>query len=411
MTPASTSPSSNTEPSFLQGPSSSQRFNWAAWFRSRRRNSNRVSILGPDPQSVRLPSSPWDSGSAGRRNDRPRTAAEASRTSYYGVPVVHKPHWKWLIIVYFFLGGISGASYAIAAVAGLLDRRGNAPIVAAGRYIAFATLLPCPVLLILDLGRPERFLMMLRVIKLRSPMSLGTWALTAFGGFSAFANFTQAASDGRLGPALARRGPSPQTSATIALAGTPVALFVAGYTGILLAATAVPLWTKRAVLLGPLFLSSAVSTAAATISLVLTARLSSDQSAPLISDPVDRLDRFAALSSLTELALLTAWVKGLGTTARPLTDGRTGQLLRHVTITAGLVPPIVLASFGERLPIRIRRLMGYVVPTLALSGGFVLRYAVVVAGSVSADDPHATFALTKAGHRGPHPNLGDDLSA
>src|SRR5918998_3914770 len=127
---------------------------------------------------------------------RARSVADESRSSYYGQPVIHKPHWKWLIIWYFFLGGISSASYVIASIAALFGGREGRQITRVGRYLSLAALLPSPILLILDLGRPERFLYMLRIVKLRSPMSVGTWGLTIFGAFSAISALRQAAQDG-----------------------------------------------------------------------------------------------------------------------------------------------------------------------------------------------------------------------
>src|SRR4051812_12496931 len=101
-------------------------------------------------------------------------------TTYYGVPPIHKPHWHWLIVSYFFLGGLSGGSYVVASIADLFGHADDRETVRVGRYLALLALLPCPLLLVLDLGRPERFLHMLRVLKLRSPMSLGTWGLLSF---------------------------------------------------------------------------------------------------------------------------------------------------------------------------------------------------------------------------------------
>src|SRR5215210_6383422 len=85
-----------------------------------------------------------------------RTVSDESRTSYYGIPAVHKSHWGWLIVVYFFLGGIAGASYVIASIADLVGGAAGKRVVRAGRYISLAALIPSPILLILDLGRPDR---------------------------------------------------------------------------------------------------------------------------------------------------------------------------------------------------------------------------------------------------------------
>jgi formate-dependent nitrite reductase membrane component NrfD len=310
------------------------------------------------------------------------------------VPVIHKPHWKWLVIAYFFLGGIAGATYALAAIAEAVDPRSNRPIVRAGRYVSVLALAPCPLLLVLDLGRPERFYMMLRVLKLRSPMSLGTWALTVFGAFSAFSAAAQAAGDGLFGRRLARHAPSPRLGTAVAVAGSPVGLFVAGYTGVLLAATAVPLWTKRALLLGPLFLASSVSTAAAAIAIALPRRTP--------AHVVDRLERVEHVSALLELGLLAAWLRGLGPTAKPLAVGSTGRVFGQGVVGVGFVLPLMLRSMKVMVVRQGSWFMGYVVSAGTLVGGAALRYAVVVGGNASADDPRESFALASSDSVGPN---------
>src|SRR5262249_54731183 len=153
-------------------------------------------------------------------------------------------HWKWLIVSYMFLGGLSSGSYVVATVAELFGDRDDADTVRVGRYVAALALLPCPILLILDLGRPERFFNMFRVLKLRSPMSLGTWGLTVFGGFATMSAAAHASRDGLVGgPTRPLRG---APTRLIGLAGAGPGFFVGGYTGVLLGATAVPMWAKNA---------------------------------------------------------------------------------------------------------------------------------------------------------------------
>ena len=331
-----------------------------------------------------------DTASADRSARRALTASDATRSSYYGVPVIHKPHWKWLIIVYFFLGGIAGAAYVVAAIADAIGAAPDRRIVRTGRYLSLAALIPSPVLLILDLGRPERFTNMLRVLKLRSPMSVGTWGLTGFGGFCAASAAIQAAQDGLLGDGRLARRVSRLPAGRIGALGVPLALFVAGYTGVLLAATAVPLWTKRALFLGPLFVSSALSTAVSAIIGILAAAPGTRP------DTLDRLERLEVTAVLSELSLLTAWLTRLGPTARPLTEGTTGALVRHGVVGAGLVLPLWLHAAKRRLPPTVKRPLTVLASVLVLAGGFMLRYAVVVGGHASADDPQATFELTAA---------------
>lgn len=317
-----------------------------------------------------------------------RSAGDEARESYYGIPVIHKPHWHWLIVWYFFLGGISSASYVIATVAEWLGGRAGRPIVRAGRYLSLATLLPCPILLILDLGRPERFYHMLRVFKFRSPMSVGTWGLTVFGAFCTASALLQAARDGLFGR---RRRSRPDASALparlIGLLGAGPAVFVGGYTGVLLAATAVPLWARNYLLLGPLFLTSAFSTATAALSLILAALGAKHET-------LGRLERLDSLLLLVEGAILALARANLGPVlARPISEGRLGRLRGLVTATAGIAAPLGLQSRGAFLGARTPRPVAMLASLLVLAGGFTLRYVMVIGGLASADDPQATFEL------------------
>ncbi|HEX6292841.1 MAG TPA: NrfD/PsrC family molybdoenzyme membrane anchor subunit [Herpetosiphonaceae bacterium] len=322
-----------------------------------------------------------------------RSVTDESRASYYGIPAIHKPHWKWLIICYFFLGGISSASYVIASIAELFGGRDTRRIVRVGRYISLAALIPSPILLILDLGRPERFLYMLRIVKLRSPMSVGTWGLTLFGGFCALSALIQAAQDGLLSRAnLLSRALLALPSKTISVLGGAFGFFVGGYTGVLLGATAVPLWARNALLLGPLFLSSAMSSASAAITLVLALmRGTSHQT-------IRRLERLDTAALLAELGLILAARRNAGAViGRPVQHGPLSRILRWGVLGLGVGGPLLLQSIGrlsDRLPVRGLAVLSSV---LTLTGGFLLRYVMVMAGRASADDPEATYELARRG--------------
>ena len=101
----------------------------------------------------------------------------AAAMSYHGNPVLKPPTWTWQVPLYFFVGGVAGISAPIALVAHV---SGNAALIRAGLWIGLAGALIAPPLLIADLGRPARFLNMLRVFKLRSAMSIGAWTLVGF---------------------------------------------------------------------------------------------------------------------------------------------------------------------------------------------------------------------------------------
>ena len=322
----------------------------------------------------------------GRKRRREGKIEPEKPPDYYGMPAIHGSHWNWLVVWYFFLGGISAASHVIATIAGLAGGDENKNIERTGRYISFLAFLPCPLLLILDLGRPERFVNMLRVVKLRSPMSLGSWGLSSFGGSTVLAALLQAARDGLLGRSRAAVVVGQIPTAAPAVAGSGPALFVGGYTGVLLGATAVPLWGKNALLLGPLFLNSAFSTAVATINLGLALQ---GERAHAAAERLEALDRVLISS---ELALLAASRANLGELASPITTGRTGALLTYGTVGAGLIAPLAIQTINRR---RRSRFLSLLASVLVLGGGFILRYAMIAGGHDSANDPQATFAYTR----------------
>ncbi|HWE62820.1 MAG TPA: NrfD/PsrC family molybdoenzyme membrane anchor subunit, partial [Chloroflexota bacterium] len=119
-------------------------------------------------------------GQLGSAHTRPRDA-------YREVPILQRPTWHHLIAAYFYCGGISSGASAFGSLAALSGGERLRTMARTAHYVSFAALLPCPVCLILDLGKPELFYHMLRIFKPSSPMNLGSWALTMHGGFSALA--------------------------------------------------------------------------------------------------------------------------------------------------------------------------------------------------------------------------------
>ena len=318
-------------------------------------------------------------------------ASEAGRppshAGYYDIPVIHGPHWKWLVIGYFYFGGISGASAAVAAFSRLHGGTSGAQLARIATYVSFLSLLPCPLLLILDLGRPAKFFHMLRVFRSSSPMSMGSWGLTIFGLLSTISTGLQLLDD--------RSSHSGFQPTVGRVAGNVLALlnglsgfFVAGYTGVLLAATAVPLWSKRPGLLGPLFFSSAMTSGVATVSAVASVLEADD------GDAYARLRRLETLSTVAEESLLVMWIVALGPTAMPIADGRLGTIMHHGAGGAGMALPLAISALTRHLPKRMRRPATLVSAVLTLAGVFAVRYAVVMGGRLSASDPQATFDLT-----------------
>lgn len=301
-------------------------------------------------------------------------------------PPIHRSHWGWLIIVYFFLGGISGGAQVLASLAALAGGRRAFRLSGPARYLAFVSFLPCPLLLILDLHRPRRFLNMLRVIKLRSPMSIGSWALVGFGAVTTLGAVDQATCDGLLPNQIAKLRRS-WWSTMVDVAGLPLGLLLAGYTGVLLAATTVPLWARRPLLLGPLFLTSGLSTAAAATELTAAAIHQRDSVPP-------GLRHFKHGLALVETLLLTVWLARLGRPGRVVAEGALARWMHLGVAGLGLALPAALDA-AARSDTRSATMVRTVSALATLGGGMILRAIVVLGGNASADDPEATFSMTR----------------
>lgn len=160
-------------------------------------------------------------------------------TGYYQIPLLKEPPWTWEIPLYFFVGGAAGAAAVIGAIA---DYTGaDRSLVRHARWIAAAGSVISPALLISDLGRPERFLSMLRVFKPQSPMSMGVWTLLGFSTAATAAAFAGFLRD-RYGPSLPLRVLENAGQAASLAFGLPFS----NYTGVLIGATAIPVWNRNA---------------------------------------------------------------------------------------------------------------------------------------------------------------------
>jgi formate-dependent nitrite reductase membrane component NrfD len=221
---------------------------------------------------------------------------------------VRAPEWTWYILFYFFLGGLSGGSYTIAT---LLRRRNlrDEPAARIGYYVAFAALVPCPVLLTLDLGQPLRFWHMLvdttpgqlgPVFKYWSPMSVGAWALVIYGFFATVA-FLEALGWLRLG------GFGRFLSVLGAIAG----LFIAGYTGVLLSVSNQPVWSDTWAL-GGLFLVSGLSASAALVGWLVHRRRDAADSAVGLA----RSERFFQVLEVVLIVIFAVTLIPAGTLGR-----------------------------------------------------------------------------------------------
>jgi protein NrfD len=290
------------------------------------------------------------------------------------------PRWGWLIALYFFLGGLAGGCYFLAALIDLIGRSEDRPLARLGYYVAFPCVVLSGLLLTLDLGRPLRFWHMLiqsntyrPMFKYWSPMSIGSWALLLFGFFSVLAFVGALAEDDRVRwPAvrtlrarrpLSRLLPPSPLGRGIAAIGAVLGLYIAGYTGVLLAVTNRPIWSDTP-LLGMLFIVSAASTSAALI-ILLAHRF--EWRLPGVSD-LHRMERWMIA---LELLVLMAVIASLGPVLRAWLNVW-GVLLAFV-ILLGMIAPLAL-SWRARRPQELNMATAAV---LVLVAGLLLRVVIV----------------------------------
>lgn len=288
-----------------------------------------------------------------------------ARPGYYGRPVVKAPVWTWEIPLYFTVGGIAGMAGVLALTSLVAD--GSSPLVRTALRVAAVGALLSPVLLIADLGRPRRFLNMLRVFKGRSPMSVGAWTLAVFSGL-AVASVLVAEGAPRLAAAGLPAGIVNAALFALVAATALAGALLATYTGVLLGATAIPAWFSHHRLLPLHFGITGLGGAAALLEL-LGFRL-----AALHGVGIGVAAAETAVGASVEL-----WPNGPAD--RALREGRSGLLLRLAGVLAGPLP-LVLRLLDMRAA----------AAACFLIGSLLSRYGWLAAGRASALDPEAALA-------------------
>ncbi|HEX3316421.1 MAG TPA: NrfD/PsrC family molybdoenzyme membrane anchor subunit [Solirubrobacteraceae bacterium] len=276
--------------------------------------------------------------------------------SPYGRPVIKQPVWTWEIPLYLYSGGLAGAA---AGLAYLADRSGNDVLARRAWPVAAGATAVSPLLLSKDLGKPSRFLNMLRMVKVTSPMSIGSWILTLSGPASATA--AADALTGRL--ALPGRAARPAA----ALLGLPLAT----YTAALVANTAVPVWHEARRLLPFLFAASAAASAGAALTALTPAEA---------AQPARRL---AVAGAAASLGLVQAMERTLGDLAHPYHEGAAGRLTRAAKVLTGAGAAVIAAGA------RRNRAAAIAGGALVTAGAMCERWAIFRAGfqsAASADD-------------------------
>ncbi|MEN3337664.1 MAG: hypothetical protein V7647_1340 [Acidobacteriota bacterium] len=312
--------------------------------------------------------------------------ATSGNAGYYGLPMLRAPVWGWHVAWYFLLEGISAGACILSTVAQLAGDERDAAIVRTGRFVAAAALLPCPALLVADLGRPERFHHMLREFKPSSPMNTGAWALTAYSapvGMLALKEWT----GGRRASALVSRTARLVPATPLAVAALPCALTMISYPGVLLSTTSTPMWARTR-LLGALVACSSMSTGAAAISFVVAART------PAADRTLGRLQRIEHVATGAEALALAGYLLSAGKTAEPLTCGRYCRLFWGGAVAVGLVAATVGRVLSKRNG-RHSRPATMWSAACTIAGAWALKWALVHGGRSSAEDPTAAQYATQ----------------
>src|SRR4051812_4303860 len=319
-----------------------------------------------------------EKGFVGAQGIRPAGAPfplVAPEKGYYEMPLLKEPQWKWEVPVYFFVGGAAGAAAVIGAAANLVGN--DRALAKDARWVAAAGGALSAPLLIADLGVPSRFLNMLRVFKLQSPMSVGAWTMTAFSSFSAATVFAGMMQE-RFGPSVPLR--IMENAGEILSAAT--GLLFNNYTGVLLGATVIPAWNRN---VGSLPIHFSISGTAAAVALL----------------EIAGHDPSVALNALGIGAVALESVEGFMLEAdtheanRPLKRGPSGWTTRAGGLLSGPLPLVLrLASLfasGEN-----RRALRRNAALSSIVGSLLTRVGWVRAGYSSSRDYRIALELPPA---------------
>jgi hypothetical protein len=274
--------------------------------------------------------------------------------SYHGQPVIKQPTWTWEIPVYFFTGGVAGASAGLAYLSRLA---GNDVLARRAWVTAAGAIAVSPPLLISDLGRPTRFLNMLRMFKVTSPMSVGSWILSLSGTATGVAAANELT------------GLFPHASRIARPAAAVAGLPLSTYTAALIANTAVPVWHEGRRWLPFVFGSGAALSAGA---------------AAVAATPVEHARparRLALAAAAVEVATKEVMQRRIGEAGEPYEQGAAGRFghLSRVCIVAGAT--LLARRGGHSRPAAV------VAGGLLCAGALSARMSILRAGYQSAADP------------------------
>jgi len=276
--------------------------------------------------------------------------AAATTTGYRDRPLLKAPVWTWEIPVYFFIGGVAGVCAVIAAAA----RAGgaDATLIRDARLMAFLGAALSPLLLISDLGRPRRFLYMLRVFKRQSAMSVGVWTLVAFSG-AVTASL-----------ALHLAGITGPVSWVADAVGAVMGAVLATYTGVLLGVTAIPAWAHHVRVLPIHFGASSLGAAASLLELA--------------GHRGPALNAIAIAAALAETVVMWQFDFRGNAAARKMFTGTGGRLARAGNICTGVAPVLLRVAAGWVPAART------VAAVITVGGSMLTRFGWIAIGRTSA---------------------------
>ena len=308
------------------------------------------------------------------------------------MPLLKSADWPLLLDIYFVLGGLAGGAFVIATIAHLLGGEKNREVVRTGYYLALLAVIPAPLILIVDLGMPSRFLHMLMVskpdptigmsainlgsihLKPFSPMNMGAWALGGFGLFALLAALSLFLED------IKRARDLSAFRTTVGVIGGFFGFFLAAYPGVLLGATARPLFQNGS-FLGAMFLVVGVTSGGAAIALILSLR------GQEIGGSLSRLRRIIIPTLLLQLVTLALFLLTVGMSGEEgaaqslalLLSGPYSLTFWVGAVVVGSIIPLVLEVMGRQ---RVNPGLVAISAILILVGGFMVKYVIIAAGQV-----------------------------
>ncbi len=298
----------------------------------------------------------------------PHATAE---TGYYGIPLLKEPQWTKEIPLYFFVGGAAGAAAVVASAANLLTK--DRDLVRSARWVAAAGGVISPALLISDLGVPSRFLNMLRVFKPQSAMNMGAWTLSTFSSFAAAAAFANLVRQ-KVGDAL----PIRLVENASGLLASATGVVLSTYSGVLIGATAIPVWNENIGTLPHHFAASGVNSAVSILEL-----LGHDDSRGLNSLGIAA----SAYEVYEGFELETKRTRA----NEPVHKGLSGAIVRTGGVLSGPVPLALRVAYAVTGNRNLRRAASW----SSIAGSLLTRVGWIRAGHSSAKDHRIPLKLAE----------------